>query len=90
MDCRAQEADRLGVFAHVEIRSPGKERWKSLIMSVMVLKGHPGMHWKEGRYPPPPPPESPGSGVWMVQTEQGGPRSPHMAQSAEGNHVPQA
>ena len=33
---------------------------------------------------------SPGSGVWMVQTRQGGPRSPQMAQSTEGNRVPQA
>ena len=29
-----------------------------------------------------------GSGVWMVQTGQGRLRSPQMAQSAEGNHVP--
>ena len=33
---------------------------------------------------------SPGSEVWMVQTGQGEPRSPQMAQSAEGNCVPQA
>ena len=33
---------------------------------------------------------SPGSGVWMVQTGQGGPHLPQMAQSADGNHVPQA
>ena len=33
---------------------------------------------------------SPDSEVWIVQTGQGGPRSPQMAQSAEGNCVPQA
>ena len=33
---------------------------------------------------------SPGSGVWLVQSGQGRPCSPQMAQSVEGNHVPQA
>ena len=45
----------------------------------------------EGEWAPlPPGVGSPGSGVCTVQSGQGRPRSPQMAQSAEGNHVPQA